>query len=126
MTNSPKCKVSFCVRFYKICQFFYELVLIFLILSWLFMVVTVGTLYKEAVEISFTIFIKVAYSFYFNIINDEDVCWLFQTLSIFIPYFNHISSMSISYFHLIMYYPIMFLVIEADCYGLFSLRFNSI
>ena len=51
MTNSPKCKVSFCVRFYKICQFFYELVLIFLILSWLFMVVTVGTLYKEAVEI---------------------------------------------------------------------------
>ena len=56
----------------------------------------------------------VMYSFCFYIKNNEEVCWSFEIVCIFMPYFNHFSYMANSYSHLIMYYPIMFLVIKPD------------
>ena len=71
------------------------------------------TLYKEGVEICGKV-LKCVESFCFHILNDEEVFGLFEIVSIFKPYFNHFSCMTVSYFYFIMYYPIMLLVSEPD------------
>ena len=45
---------------------------------------SVDTLYKETVDLGN----MQLCSFCFNIINDEEVCWLFEIVCIFKPHFN--------------------------------------